>query len=159
MAPRPATPPPSAETDRTRLTAAAYVKAAGAADLYERQSSELVLQSTANAGIRNFAQTMITDHARTSADLNAAATAAGMTVPPPTLDERKTEMIEALSAASGSARDRLYLEQQRLAHNEALALHQRYSTSGTDPRLRAAAAKTVPVIEHHIELLRELTTR
>ena len=42
-------------------TAPDFVKAAGAGDLYERQSSQLVLQSTKNVKVRAFATMMVKD--------------------------------------------------------------------------------------------------
>lgn len=53
------------------MSPAEYVKMAGASDLYERQSSELVLQSTKNPEIRDFATMMIAHHTQSTADVKA----------------------------------------------------------------------------------------
>lgn len=135
------------------MAAADFVTKAGASDLYEQRSSKLVLQSTKNPKVRSFAQQMVTDHGKTTAEVKAAAAKAGMKPKPPALDAAKTKMIQELTAAKGEARDRLYLQQQKTAHQEALTLHQGYSASGDKPKLKAVAAKAVPIVEHHIQML------
>ncbi len=72
------------------------------------------------------------------------------------LDPQKSAMLNELASASGSQFDRLYGQYQRMAHQEALALHASYAQSGTDPSLRQFAASVVPHIEHHIDEARRL---
>jgi len=66
------------------------------------------------------------------------------------LDAEKTAMLNQLASTSGPQFDRLYGQAQRMAHQEALALHATYAQSGTDPSLRQFAASVVPHIEHHL---------
>ena len=134
-------------------TAPDYVKMAGASDLYEKKSSQLVMGSTKNAGIRRFANEMVTDHTKSTAMVKAAAMKAGMHPAPPMLDAKQQGMIRELASAKGTGRDKLYVQQQKAAHQEALSLHQEYSSSGDNAGLKAAAGKIVPVVQHHIEML------
>lgn len=128
-----------------------YVAKAGAGDLYETQSSKLVLASTADPKVRSFAARMIADHAKSSAMIKTAATKSGIKVHSPKLDAGQTAMIVALTTARGAKRDALYLTQQHKAHEQALALHENYASNGDKPALKAAAAKIVPVVKLHIE--------
>lgn len=64
----------------------AYLAKAGAGDLYETQSSKLVLQTTKDAKVRAFATKMIADHKQSTDMTVAAAKASGLTVSPPMLD-------------------------------------------------------------------------
>lgn len=130
-----------------------YVRKAGAGDLYEKQSSQLVLKTTKNPDLRNFAQMMVSDHSKSTADVKAAAMKSGLKPKPPMLDADKKEMIARLTASTGQQRDAMYVTQQRTAHAEALALHQGYAQSGGKALLKAAAAKIVPVVQHHAEML------
>jgi putative membrane protein len=135
------------------MSAANYVTKAGASDLYEQNSSKLVLASTKDPKVRSFAQMMVKDHNKTTAEVKAGAAKAGLKLKPPALDAAKSKMIGELTAAKGAARDRLYVQQQKIAHQEALALHQGYSSSGDSAPLKAVAATAVPIVEHHIEML------
>lgn len=130
-----------------------YVAQAGASDLYERQSSELVQTSTADPKIKQIARDMVRDHTKSTADVKAAATAAGMKPMPPKLTPKQASDMSALRSAKGKTRDTLYVQQQKMAHDQALALHRGYAAHGDVKPLKAAAAKIAPVVEHHIQML------
>jgi predicted outer membrane protein len=65
------------------------------------------------------------------------------------LSPEKTAMLNQLASTSGPQFDRLYGQAQRMAHQEALALHSGYAQAGNDPSLRQFAASVVPHLEHH----------
>lgn len=140
-------PPPMAEATRA---APAFVTAAGASDLYEIQSSQAVLETAQNADVRRFAQMMIEHHTMTTQEVMAAAKASGMNPPPPMLDARKAAMLADLRGASGAARERMYVDQQVMAHKEAVALHSGYASNGDNAALRAVASKAVPIVQQHL---------
>lgn len=135
------------------LSSATYVMKAGAGDLFERESSRLVAQSTGNARLRSFAQMMVTDHTRSTAKVKAAAMKARVRVAPPKLDAKQSRDLAALRAARGTNRDSLYIEQQKVAHQEALMLQQDEASNGRAAPLKLVASDIVPVVQHHIEML------
>ncbi|WP_267388109.1 DUF4142 domain-containing protein [Sphingomonas sp. GC_Shp_3] len=139
------------------MSDSAYVMKAGASDLFEIQSAQLMMDSQ-NPQIHDFATTMVQDHTQSTADVKAAAAEAQIMVTPPKLMPKQVRDIAALQKASGPARDALYIKQQKMAHQEALALHQGYASNGKSAPLKAVAAKIVPVIQHHIEMLGTMST-
>ena len=130
-----------------------YVKAAGAGDMYEIQSSKLVLATTRDAKVQSFADMMVKHHTKSTADVKAAAKRDRVAVAPPVLNAEQAGMIAELRAATGPARDTAYVTQQKMAHDKALALHSSYASGGTAPALKATAAKIVPVVQSHIDML------
>jgi len=138
------------------MTPGQYVAAAGAGDLYEKQSSQIVLSSTTNPAVRDFAQMMIKHHTKSTADVKKAAMASKVKVMPPRLTPAQSEMIAQLNTEKGQARDMAYISQQKMAHNQALAVHQAYAREGTAKPLRAAAGMIVPVVEQHIAMLKTM---
>ncbi|MEP9403446.1 DUF4142 domain-containing protein [Sphingomonas sp. VNH70] len=136
--------------------AATYVAKAGASDLYEKTSSQLVLQSSKDARVRDFATMMIRDHAKSTADVKRAAAQSNVRVPAPKLEPMQAQMVAELRRATGADRDRLYVQQQQTAHQQALALHGGFAQGGTAAPLKAVAAATAPVVQHHIEMLRAM---
>ena len=135
------------------MTPTDYVATAGASDLYERTSSQIVLETTADPKIRSFAQEMITDHGKSTAMVKAAAAKSRITAPPPRLTPLQAELVAQLRAERGPARDAAYVAQQKTAHGQALNVHKAYAMEGTAPALKSAAASIVPVVQHHIEML------
>jgi putative membrane protein len=138
--------------------ASGYVPAAGASDLYEKTSSQMVLKDARNPQVRAFAQMMVTDHSQTTAQVKAAAQASGIKVAPPKLMPKQSAMIAQLKAASTTQREKIYLTQQVTAHEEALALHQGYAANGDKPALKKVAATAVPIVQKHLEQVRRLNS-
>jgi putative membrane protein len=138
------------------MAPAEYVATAGASDLYERTSSQIVLASTRNPKVRAFATMMIQDHGKSTAAVKAAAMKSRVKPTPPKLNPLQTELVAELNAETGQARDAAYIAQQRAAHGQALNVQKAYAADGTAAPLKAAAAGIVPVVEHHIEMLKAM---
>ena len=130
-----------------------YVKDAGAGDMFEIQSSKLVLQSTHNAKVRAFANKMIADHMKSTAMVKAAARKDHVAVPAPMLMPAQQQMMTDIRSASGAARDAVYMKDQATAHQAALMVQQSYAQGGDKPALMAAAGQIVPVVQGHIDML------
>ena len=139
------------------VTTPEYLAAAGAGDLFEIESSKAALGSTKNAAIKSFAQMMVDNHTQSTAKVKAAAQQASLTVPAPKLTPAQQTMLDEIKAASGTARDTVYLRHQATAHQEALALHKGYASSGDTPSLKTAAGEIAPVVEKHIGELSKIT--
>ena len=134
-----------------------FVKAAAQTDEFERQEGRLAAREGASPRVRDFGQMMVTDHTRTTEALKAALKKAGLSVPPPpALSERQTQDLGALRGLHGAAFDKAYLTQQIAAHQAALGVMQGYAASGENPVLRQAAANTVPVVRHHLEMAQQI---
>lgn len=138
------------------MSASEYVATAGAGDMYERQSSELVLTTTSNPALRSFADMMVAQHTKSTAEVKAAAKQAKLKPRPAMLTPSQTEMIAQLRAEAGTARDAAYVAQQKAAHGQALAVHQAYADGGLSPPLKAAATAIVPAVQAHIIMLMKM---
>lgn len=137
--------------------AATFIKTAAASDLFETESSKLALDKSKDKDIRDFAQMMITDHAKTTQGVKDAAAKANMTVPPPALSPEQQQMMDMLKPLTGNEFDTTYLQQQMTGHQQALALMQNYAESGDTPVLQDAAKTAIPIVQKHLARLQELT--
>lgn len=135
---------------------AEYVTTAGASDLYEITSSRLVLQSTSDPKVRQFAQMIVAHHTKSTADVKAAAAKSRVDAPPPALNPLQTELVAELQAENGPARDGAYIAQQKASHQQALNVQKAYAAEGSAPPLKAAAKKIVPVVQSHIAMLMKM---
>jgi len=68
----------------------------------------------------------------------------------------QAEMLTQLKAETGTARDQAYVAQQKQAHQQALTIHQSYAEGGKNVALKMVATNTVPVVQHHIEMLKTM---
>jgi putative membrane protein len=135
-----------------------FITAAAQTDAFERREGHLADMRADDSQVRDFGQTMVADHTHTTEALMAALRRAGLSVPPgPPISADQQADIATLQSLHGRAFDRAYVDQQIRAHETALGVMQAYAAGGDNPVLRKAAAETVPIIQHHLEMARSLS--
>jgi len=127
-----------------------FVTTNSSIDLFVIRSSELALQRSSSARVRDFANRMIDGHKGTSAQLSLAGRRLNL-LPSATLMPAEQAMLDAL-IASGSF-DADYVRDQRLVHQHAITLDSAYAASGQSPTLRPVAASALAVEQRHLRLL------
>ena len=133
-----------------------FANAAAQSDQYEIQAGRVALIQGMNPRVKMFAQHMIDAHLQTSAALLDAVRASGLKPPPPIMGADQARMLSALQSMKGADFDKAYATQQVNAHVAALVTEQGYARDGSDPNLRRAAQATVPMIQQHLRMTREL---
>lgn len=151
-------PPPPVPVDINNvLLAPGFLAHAGSANQYEIEASQLALQASANAGVRNFANVIIADHTAMGQQVAAAASAAHLPPPAPTLLPSEQAMLNQLRASgTGMSFDQTYRQQQITAHQQAIAMMQNYAAQGDVPALRTVAAGAIPVMQKHLAMAQAL---
>jgi putative membrane protein len=132
------------------LSAADFVAASGSIDLFAIQSSELAVQRSSSARVRDYATTLINDHKGTSAQLSLAGRRLNL-LPSATLAPREQAMMDELQQSASF--DETYVHMQRETQQRALALYKSFAVSGDSPTLRPVAKAEIPIIERHLRLL------
>jgi putative membrane protein len=100
---------------------------------------------------------MISDHEAAAEKLSAAAIASGRMPVPAAMNDAQTRKLEELKLAAGPDFDKLYIEQQLKAHEEAVALFSNYAAAnGDDDNIRRFAKETLPLLEAHLSHVRGL---
>jgi putative membrane protein len=138
-----------------KMSAQDFATMAASSDMLEIRSSELALQKSQTAAVKDFAQMMINDHTTASKNLMAAAQQDGVTVPADMLPKHASQ-VEAPGSAAGEGFDAAYIGAQVTAHQQALALMTSYAESGDAAALKAHAQKTAPIIQMHYEHAQQL---
>jgi putative membrane protein len=133
-----------------------FAMAAAQSDQYEIQAARDAITQSQNPQIRAFAQQMIADHTRTSDSLRRAALASGLPAPAQAMSSDQATMLSALQGLRGADFDKAYAKQQVLAHTQALAVEQSYASAGMNPNLQAVARSGAPLIQHHLEMARQI---
>lgn len=151
--PPPPPPAPAPVIDPNNpLFAPGFLAQAASANQFEIDSSQLALQASQNAAVRNYANLLISDHSRLGAQVTAAAQSAGLTMPPPgLLPAQQAALAQLQAAGTGPNFDMAYRQAQIHAHNQAIGLMQNYSTGGDVPALRTAAGGAIPMMQMHLQ--------
>lgn len=137
----------------TVVSAAAFVSASGSIDLFAIRSSELALQRSSSARVREFAETMIRDHKGTSGQLSLEGRRLNL-LPSATLGPAEQAMLDQLQSSSSFDAD--YVRDQRSVHEQAIALDAAFAANGRSPTLRPVAASALPTEQRHLRLLGSL---
>lgn len=134
-----------------------FVTEAADSDMFEIQSSQLALQKVSDAATKDFADKMITDHSKTSADLkNLVQSGKVKADVPASLDSSHQSMLDKLKSLNGSDFETRYHEDQVKGHKEAVDLFSRYGKGGKNAELRAWAEGTLPTLQHHLSMAEDL---
>ena len=137
-------------------TTADFVKEAATSDMFEIDSSKLAEQK-GNAQEKTFAQQMITDHTKTTTELKGLVNGGKVQATLPTaLDSSMQSKLDKLKDASGKDFSSDYNSYQVSAHKDAVSLFERYAKGGDNAELKDWAGKTLPTLQHHLEMAQEL---
>ncbi|WP_027778507.1 DUF4142 domain-containing protein [Paraburkholderia caledonica] len=130
-----------------------FIQDASQSDATEIAASKIALKNSSDPRVKKFAQQMITDHTKLSRSMGALAAKKGFATTP----SADSALVGKLQTLKGQKFDEAYVEQIGLeAHQRAVDLFQQESQSGTDSQLKAAAARALPIIKHHLEMAQQL---
>ncbi|XSG82214.1 MAG: DUF4142 domain-containing protein [Methyloligella sp. ZOD6] len=134
-----------------------FAKDAAMSDLYEIEAGRIAAEKGQSDAVRSYGQKMVDAHSKTSDELKQIVQAEKIDVKLPTdLDAAHRDMIEELNDADPSEFDEEYAEQQVDAHQAAADIFEEYSEDGDKGALKDFAAKTLPVIQGHLEEAKQL---
>jgi putative membrane protein len=146
------TAPPAATTlshdDQEFLTKAAQ------GGLAEVELGTLAVQKAASAEVKAFGNQMVTDHSKANDELKALAAQKGFT-PPPEPNQEQKDLIAKLSAKSGKDFDKEYMKAMVEDHEKDVKEFEKASRDASDPDVKAWAAKTLPTLQHHLQMAKE----
>lgn len=135
----------------------AYVSSAAMGDMYEIHAADMALERGQSDQVKELARMIKADHTAASAALQKAVSATQETFEIPTeLDERRKGLLQNLGSAPAGDFDRVYLEQQVAAHEEAVTLHGGFSDNTDETGLANHARTVLPKIEAHLKQAKEL---
>lgn len=135
-----------------------FLMQAASSGMAEVQLGQLATQRAASAEVKQFGQRMVDDHSKANTELIALAQAKNIAVAKE-LDPKHQTMAEKLSTLQGAAFDRAYMAGQVADHEQAMTLFTTAAKESHDAEVKAFAAETLPALQEHLDLARQLTQR
>jgi putative membrane protein len=133
-------------------TTADFIMEAANSDMLEIAAAKLALEM-GNAEEKKFADQMMADHGKTNSDLKALVSSGAVKADVPTaLDSSSQKKLDKLRDTRRQAFASEYDPMQVSAHKEAVSLFERYSKSGDNPMLKDWSSKTLPTLQHHLDM-------
>jgi putative membrane protein len=152
---KPAWAPDSNAMNRPDVPDADFVRMASAAGMAEVTLGKIGSEKGQSAAVKQFGQQMVTDHTSANEKLAAIASQKGAAVSaePMTPDRNAAARIQNLS---GAEFDKAFSERMVMDHKKVIAMFEKEAKSGKDPDIKAFATQTLPVLQHHLEMAKQL---
>ena len=132
-----------------------FIREVAISDMFEIEAAKIA-QEKGNADEKKFAQQMITDHTKTSGELKDMVRANMESDLPTALDDSSQKKLDQLRNTRSQAFASVYDPMQVSAHKDAISLFERYANGGEDPKLKDWAGKTLPTLQHHLEMAQQM---
>jgi putative membrane protein len=132
-----------------------FIKEAATSDMLEIEAAKIA-QQKGNADEKKFAETMITDHTKTSTELKGLVSGEMKPAIPTALDDSSQKKLDKLRDTKPESFASEYDPMQVTAHKDAVDLFERYAKGGEDAKLKDWAGKTLPALQHHLEMAQTL---
>jgi putative membrane protein len=147
----PSTPSAMHAGDTMNVTNEDFVTKAAIGNMFEVESSRIALQKSGNAQVKTFAEKMVKDHTDAGEDMGGAVEKSGLKLTVPAkLDAKHMEMITRLKDATTAEEfNKMYVNIQLKAHEDAVALFTSYAKNGQNPALKSFATETLPTLREH----------
>ncbi|MXV16650.1 DUF4142 domain-containing protein [Hufsiella ginkgonis] len=121
----------------------------------EVELGKLASGKTANPKVKEFAKMMASDHTKANEELMALAKSKNISLPAAVAEEQM-KVKEDLSAKSGAAFDKAYVDVQVKDHKKTVDLFEKASKDASDPDLKAFATKTLPTLRTHLSTIEKI---
>jgi putative membrane protein len=132
-----------------------FLKQAAHAGTAEVKLGAMAKEQAASPEVQQFGQRMITDHTKANEELMALAQAKDISVSAE-MDDQHQETAETLSKMQGSQFDREFMRHMVKDHEKAVQLFLAASQESQDTGIKAFAAKTLPTLQAHLQLARQV---
>ena len=137
-----------------------FVDKAAAGGIAEIETSRLALEKSKSADIKEFANMMITDHAKANDELAAIAKKNDIEVPDSTtlVKQAKEKILDMRDESFDAA----YANNQVKAHEDTIELFKKEANTVTDDKVKGAmelkgfAQKMLPGLEKHLDMAKKL---
>jgi putative membrane protein len=141
----------------TTPSADSFMRDAAHGGMAEVELGKLAATKGQNAEVKSFGKMMDSDHSKANAELKALA--AKKNVPLPTDLGPHASTVEKLKGMSGADFDREYVNAMVEDHEEDVAAFQKQADNATDPEVKAFAAKTLPTLKKHLEMIQAIQSK
>ncbi|HEX4748701.1 MAG TPA: DUF4142 domain-containing protein [Bryobacteraceae bacterium] len=132
-----------------------FLKQAAMGGMAEVELGKLAAQKASSDNVKQFAQKMVDDHTKANDELKQVASKENIPFPD-ALDSKHQSQVSKLSKLSGPEFDKAYAKEQLKDHENDVKDFSAEAQGGTDPNVKAFASSTLPTLQQHLELAKNL---
>jgi putative membrane protein len=132
-----------------------FIKEAATSDMLEIAAAKIALEK-GDADEKKFAERMVADHTKTSTELKGLVPPDMKSAIPSSLDDSSQKKVDKLRDTKPESFAGEYDPMQVSAHKDAVSLFERYSKGGDNDKLKDWAGKTLPALQHHLDMAQDM---
>ena len=132
-----------------------FMAKAASGDMLEVEMGKQVVARAATSEAKKFAQQMVSDHTKSNAELMALAAKKSITLPI-TLSDDHAKALKDIAEKKGVKMDQEYMKEMLKDHQEDVKEFIDASINASDPDIKAFAAKNVPVLQMHLDMVTKM---
>jgi len=136
-----------------------FVTEAAQGDMLEIESGKLAQQQAGDPKTKQFASQLVTDHQKTTDELKGLVSSGKVKANLPTaMDSTHQSKLDKLKGLNGADFDKAFDDLQTSAHKDATSLFERYAKGGDNADLKTFASRTLPTLQHHLQMAQDLSS-
>jgi putative membrane protein len=148
-----------AEVAEAVKSSEAFAKTAAQSSMKEVELGKLAATRASDKKVKEFAQRMVADHSKANAELRGIAKSKNILLPAH-LEAKHQAVVDELKNTPAVNFDAAYAKMMAKDHDKSVALMEKASTAkDLDPMLQSFAKRTLPTIEEHRELAKDLAAK
>ena len=133
-----------------------FATKAAQGNMAEVSAGNMAAQKGTSPDVKAFGNRMVTDHGKALDELKEWATKKNFTLPTDVSDDQKKEADKLSKKKGGADFDKSYADTMADDHEKVAKAFEKASKDAKDPDLKAWAAKTLPTIQDHLKMAKEL---
>lgn len=132
-----------------------FLANAASGNMLEVEMGKQVAARAVTPDAKKFAEQMVADHTKSNVELMALAAKKGVTLPT-TLSDKHKGVLKDVTEEKGVKMDQKYMKEMLKDHEEDVKEFTDASIKASDPDIKAYAAKNVPVLQIHLDMVTKM---
>jgi len=145
----------SETTMRHKMSDQAFAKEAAQGGLAEVKLGQLAQDKGHVEAVKDFGKRMVEDHGKANKELESAASQANISLPQD-MSSKDQATYDRLSKLSGPAFDHAYARLMLRDHEHDVAAFRHEAKNGEKEPIKSFASNTLPVLEQHLAMARQM---
>jgi putative membrane protein len=128
-----------------------FLDFAAQTDMVEANLGQLAQEQGVSQQVKDYGQTLATDHTQDYAMLQTLAQQAGLTVPTAIDAEHNKGMITPFHQLKGPGFDKKFAHDMAAGHSQAIQVYQNEAKDAQNPAIKSYAQQTLATLQKHLD--------
>lgn len=133
-----------------------FIDFAAQTDMVEANLGQLAGDVSSSQPVKDYAQTLVTDHTTDFHQLSSVAQQANLTVPNAIDSKNNKAMIDPFQKLKGDAFDHRYAREMVAGHTKAIAIYKKEAADAQNPAVKSYAQEALPTLQKHLDAAKDL---